>query len=74
MRAEDGQTRSIWLEPDGWSVGVIDQLRVAAEPLLAIRPTAVNLSWAVKRALSALAGVAEEKRAAKAYGVAAEIC
>ena len=23
MRAEDGQTRSIWLEPDGWSVGVL---------------------------------------------------
>jgi methylthioribose-1-phosphate isomerase len=28
MKVDDRHTRSIWLEPDGWSVGVIDQTRL----------------------------------------------
>jgi methylthioribose-1-phosphate isomerase len=28
MKVDGKPTRSIWLEPDGWSVGVIDQTRL----------------------------------------------
>src|SRR5271166_4102983 len=28
MRVNGTQMRSIWLEPDGWSVGIIDQTRL----------------------------------------------
>jgi methylthioribose-1-phosphate isomerase len=120
-------TRSIWLEADGWSVGVIDQLALplelrtatlrslddvvhalahmrvrgapligataaygmalaaradptdaaldrAAAALLAARPTAVNLRWAVERVRRALAAVQAEARAHAAYQLADRIC
>ena len=28
MQVEGKSTRTIWLEPDGWSVGIIDQTRL----------------------------------------------
>src|SRR5579862_4311217 len=101
MKVDGKPTRSIWLEPDGWSVGIVDQtllphrfatarltkldeaahairamqvrgapligaaaaygmalamredasdarLDAAAKTLLATRPTAVNLRWAIE--------------------------
>jgi methylthioribose-1-phosphate isomerase len=120
-------TRSIWLEADGWSIGVIDQLALplelrtaalrsiddvvraitdmrvrgapligataaygmalaaradatdagldrAAARLLATRPTAVNLRWAIERVRRALAVVQLAARADTAYEIAARIC
>jgi methylthioribose-1-phosphate isomerase len=119
--------RSIWVEPDGWSVGIIDQLHLPAElrtatlrsldevadairdmrvrgapligaaaaygvalaaregpgnaaldaaarRLLATRPTAVNLRWAVERMLACLGPLAEDERTAAAYREAEVIC
>lgn len=42
--------------------------------LLASRPTAVNLRWALERFSKALGGVPPEERQQKAYTLAAEIC
>ncbi len=119
--------RSIWLEPDGRTVGVIDQTKLphafetltlahlddaahairsmqvrgapligavaayglalalrldasdealakACEILLATRPTAVNLRWAIERMKSVLAPLGPQARAAAAYQEAARIC
>jgi hypothetical protein len=30
MKVDGKQIRSIWLEPDGWSVGAVDQTAAAA--------------------------------------------
>ena len=49
-------------------------LAESAEMLVAARPTAVNLSWAVNRVMAELAGLAEADRAAAAYALAATIC
>jgi methylthioribose-1-phosphate isomerase len=119
--------RTIWVEPDGWSVGIIDQTRLPhrlattrlgrledvvtairsmqvrgapligaaaaygiclalrADPsgealeraygaLLAARPTAVNLRWALDEMLAAVRNRPREDRVAHAYRRAAEIC
>ena len=49
-------------------------LSAAAGRLVATRPTAVNLRWAVARALDALLPVPEVRRAAAAYELAARVC
>ncbi len=46
----------------------------AGEALLATRPTAVNLRWALARMQRALVQLPLGERAAKAYALAAEIC
>ncbi len=46
----------------------------AAEALLATRPTAVNLCWAVQRMQQALKPLAPERRAAAAFDLAQAIC
>jgi methylthioribose-1-phosphate isomerase len=127
VKVDGVPTRSIWLEADGWSVGVIDQLALpaavrtvtlrsvddvarairemrvrgapligataaygialaaradpsdsaldaAAGQLLATRPTAVNLRWAVQRVRSSLAGLQPGARAEAAYEIATRIC
>ena len=119
--------RAIWLNPDGWSVDIIDQTRLphefivrnlqtvfdaaeaisvmrvrgapligataaygvalalkidasdeglhsAFDELLATRPTASNLRWALERMLSELRTVAPGERVSLAYRLAAEIC
>jgi methylthioribose-1-phosphate isomerase len=123
MEVQGVPTRTIWLEDDGWSVGIIDQLalpgelrtatlrtpievaeaietmRVRGAPLigaaaaygmalaarsdpsdgaleavarrlLATRPTAVNLRWAVDRMWAALRPADPAERAARAYALA----
>ena len=118
--------RTIWLEPDGWSVGVIDQtalphrfvtarlttledvahairtmtirgapligataaygiclalradasdesLERARAALLATRPTAINLKWALDEMAAAVRNRPRSERAAAAYRRAAEI-
>jgi methylthioribose-1-phosphate isomerase len=127
MKVDGRQTRTIWLEGDGWSVGVIDQtklphgfetirlatlddvaraiasmqvrgapligaaaaygvcLALRADPsdealerayamLLATRPTAINLKWALDEMVAAVRNRPREERLAAAYGRAAEIC
>jgi methylthioribose-1-phosphate isomerase len=123
----DGKTmRTIWLEPDGWSVGVIDQtalphrlsivkltsldeaahairamvirgapligataaygmalalhadasdeaLERAYATLLATRPTAINLKWALDEMVAAVRNRPRPERKAAAYKRAAEI-
>jgi len=119
--------RSIWLEPDGWSVGIIDQtalphrlttarlinledaahaisamqirgapligataaygvclalradasdeaLERACATLLATRPTAINLKWALDEMVAVVRNRARDERVAVAYRRAAEIC
>jgi methylthioribose-1-phosphate isomerase len=119
--------RTIWLEPDGWSVGVIDQtalphrlltarlttlaeaahairtmvirgapligataaygmalalredasdeaLERAYAVLLATRPTAINLKWALDEIMAVVRNRPRAERAAAAYRRAAEIC
>jgi methylthioribose-1-phosphate isomerase len=119
--------RSIWLEPDGWSVGVVDQtvlphrlltarlttladaahaisamvirgapligataaygmalalredasdeaLERAYATLLATRPTAINLKWALDEMMAVVRNRPRAERTAAAYRRAAEIC
>jgi len=127
MKINGRQTRSIWLESDGWSVGIIDQTRLphdyatlrlascedaarvistmqtrgapligavaaygmalamrddasdqnlerAHAVLLATRPTAINLKWALDEMIAALRNRSRAERIAAAYRRAAEIC
>jgi len=127
MNVEGKSMRSIWLEPDGWSVGVIDQtalphrfvtarlttlaqaahairamvirgapligataaygmclalredasdesLEAAYATLIAARPTAVNLKWALDEVLAAVRNRPRLERPEAAYRRAAEIC
>jgi len=127
MKAFGKSTRTIWLETDGWSVGIIDQtqlphrfvtvrlatledalraivsMQVRGAPLigataaygiclalredasdaalerayamlLAARPTAINLKWALDEMLAAVRNRPREQRLAHAYGRAGEIC
>jgi methylthioribose-1-phosphate isomerase len=127
VRIDGVATRSIWLDADGWGVGIFDQRRLpwaverlslrtlddaadaiadmatrgapligavaayglalalrvrtddaalddAYRRLLATRPTAVNLRWALDRVLAAVAPLAASERAAAAYGEAGAIC
>ena len=126
MQVDGVPYRSIWLEPDGWRVAIIDQtqlphrfatarlasldeaahaigamlvrgapligvtaaygmaLALRAEPsdagldaaaaqLMAARPTAVNLRWAVERVAGAIRSLAPALRAAAAYRLAGQI-
>lgn len=127
MKVNGKHTRSIWLESDGWSVGIIDQtllphryetlrlasvqdaahaiksmqtrgapligavaaygvalamradasdenLEKAGAALLATRPTAINLKWALDEMRAAVRNRPREERVAAAYRRAAEIC
>ena len=127
MKVDGKATRTIWLEPDGWSVGVIDQtalphryvtarltnlaeaahairvmvirgapligataaygmclalredasdeaLERAYATLLAARPTAINLKWALEEMMAAVRNRPRAERMAAAYRRAAEIC
>jgi len=127
MKINGKATRSIWLEDDGWSVGILDQtllphhvgvlrLTTAAEAghaissmqtrgapligavaaygialalrddvsdenlertyaaLLATRPTAINLKWALDEMMAAVRNQPREERVAAAYRRAKEIC
>jgi methylthioribose-1-phosphate isomerase len=127
MKVDGKAMRSIWLEPDGWSVGVIDQtalphrfatahlatldeaahairamvirgapligataaygiclaLRADASDealdrayatLLATRPTAINLKWALDEMVAVVRNRPRADRTAAAYRRAAEIC
>jgi len=127
MKVDGKPTRTIWLEPDGWSVGVIDQtalphryvtarltnlaeaahairvmvirgapligataaygmclalredasdeaLERAYATLLAARPTAINLKWALEEMMAAVRNRPRAERMAAAYRRAAEIC
>ncbi len=127
MKVDGKAMRSIWVEPDGWSVGVIDQtalphrfatarlttlqdaahairamvirgapligataaygvclalredasdeaLERAYATLIATRPTAINLKWALDEMMAALRNRPRGERAAAAYRRAAEIC
>ena len=126
MKVDGRHLRSIWLEPDGWSVSAIDQRRLphdfviarlttcnsaadairsmlvrgapligataaygmalamradgsdaaldhAYNTLIATRPTAVNLQWALNEMRLALRRLPSSERAAAAYSRAAEI-
>jgi methylthioribose-1-phosphate isomerase len=127
MKVSGKHTRSIWLEPDNWSVGVIDQtilphrfqtvrlttlaeaaqaissMQVRGAPLigaaaaygvclalradasdealerayailLATRPTAINLKWALDEMMAVVRNRPRSERLAAAYRRAAEIC
>jgi len=127
MKVDGKAMRSIWLEPDGWSVGVIDQtalphrfattrlttlqdaahairamvirgapligataaygicLALRGDPsdeslerayatLLATRPTAINLKWALDEMVAAVRNRPRAERTVAAYRRAAEIC
>jgi methylthioribose-1-phosphate isomerase len=127
MKVGGKSMRSIWLEPDGWSVGIIDQtalphrlvtarlttlaqavhairamlirgapligvtaaygicLALRGDPsdealerayaaLLATRPTAINLKWALDEMTAAVRNRPRAERTAAAYRRAAEIC
>jgi methylthioribose-1-phosphate isomerase len=126
MKVDGKHTRTIWVEADGWSVGIIDQtalphrfttvrlatladvaraiatmqvrgapligataaygvalalradasdeaLERACATLLATRPTAVNLKWALDEMVAAVRNRPREERVAAAYRRAAEI-
>ena len=126
MKVGGKSMRTIWLEPDGWSVGVIDQtalphrlvtsrlttlkeaahairamvirgapligataaygmclalredasdeaLERAYATLLAARPTAINLKWALEEMMAAVRNRPRAERTAAAYRRAAEI-
>jgi methylthioribose-1-phosphate isomerase len=127
MKVGGQSMRTIWLEPDGWSVGVIDQTALphrlatarlttlteaahairamvirgapligataaygmalalreeasdeaverAYATLLATRPTAINLKWALDEIMAAVCNRPRAERTAAAYRRAAEIC
>jgi methylthioribose-1-phosphate isomerase len=127
MKVAGKHTRSVWVEPDGWSVGIIDQtvlphrfatlrlttladaahaiksMQVRGAPLigataaygvclalredasddalerayamlLATRPTAINLKWALDEMMAAVRNRPRAERLAAAYRRAAEIC
>jgi methylthioribose-1-phosphate isomerase len=127
MKVDGKAMRTIWLESDGWSVGVIDQtalphrlittrltsldeaahairaMQIRGAPLigataaygiclalrqdasdealdrayaalLATRPTAINLKWALDEMMAAVRNRPRAERSATAYRRAAEIC
>jgi methylthioribose-1-phosphate isomerase len=120
-------TTGVWIEADGWSVGILDQTKLphavqtlrlatltdaahaiasmqtrgapvigavaaygmclalrhdtsdaaldhAYEMLVATRPTAVNLKWALDEIMAAVRNQPRQERVAAAYGRAAAIC
>jgi methylthioribose-1-phosphate isomerase len=127
MKVDGKPMRTIWLEPDGWSVGIIDQtalphrlittrltsldetahairaMLIRGAPLIgataaygiclalrqdasdealdrayailiATRPTAINLKWALDEMMAAVRNRPRTERSAAAYRRAAEIC
>lgn len=127
MKINGKATRSIWLESDGWSAGILDQtllphrvgtlrltscadaahaissmqtrgapligavaaygvalalredasdenLERAYAALLATRPTAINLKWALDEMMAVVRNQPREERVAAAYQRAKEIC
>ena len=127
MKVDGKAMRTIWVEPDGWSIGVIDQtalphrfattrlttldeaaqairsmvirgapligataayaiclalradasdeaLERAYAKLIATRPTAINLKWALDEMMAAVRNQPRAERSAAAYRRAAEIC
>ncbi len=127
MKVGGRHTRSIWIEPDGWSVGIIDQTRLPHEfstlrlaslgdaahairsmqtrgapligaaaayglclalradasdaalddaygTLLATRPTAINLKWALDEMMAVVRNRPRAERVEVAYRRAADIC
>jgi methylthioribose-1-phosphate isomerase len=127
MKVDGKAMRTIWVEPDGWSVGIIDQtalphrfvterltslagmadaivaMRLRGAPLigaaaaygvclalrenasdealerayatlLATRPTAINLKWALDEMMAAIRNRPRAERVEAAYRRAAEIC
>jgi methylthioribose-1-phosphate isomerase len=127
MKVDGKAMRSIWLEPDGWSVGVIDQTALphrlatarlttleeaahairamlirgapligataaygmclalrgdasdeaierAYATLIATRPTAINLRWALDEMMAAVRNRPCSERTAAAYRRAGEVC
>src|SRR5271170_2687622 len=48
MRVNGKATRSIWLEPDGWSVGVIDQTALPHRLLTARLSTLAEAAHAIR--------------------------
>jgi methylthioribose-1-phosphate isomerase len=127
MKVDGKPMRSVWIEADGWTVGIIDQtllphrfaklrlqsledaaqaitsMRVRGAPLigavaayglclalradpsdesleraygtlLATRPTAINLKWALDEMLAAIRNRPRGERVAAAYARAAAIC
>jgi methylthioribose-1-phosphate isomerase len=126
MKVDGKHFRTIWLEPDGWSVGAIDQRKLphefivtrlttcadaahairsmlvrgapligataaygvalamrddksdggiarAYDTLIATRPTAINLKWALEKMRAVLQPLAPSARADAAYAHAADI-
>ena len=126
MKVDGKHFRSIWVEPDGWTIGAIDQRRLphefviakmttcgeaadairtmlvrgapligataaygvalamrddasddaldrACTTLIATRPTAINLKWALDEMRKALAAITPSARASAAYARAGEI-
>ena len=126
MKVDGQPMRTIWVEPDGWSVGIIDQTALphrfvtarlttlddvahairamlvrgapligaaaaygvclamradssdealdrAYATLIATRPTAINLRWALDEIMAAVRNRPREERSAAAYRRAAEI-
>jgi methylthioribose-1-phosphate isomerase len=127
MKVNGVSRRAIWVEDDGWSIGIIDQralphrfvtarlttlaeaahaiaamqvrgapligatasygvclalradasdqaLEHACAVLLATRPTAINLKWALNEMMAAVRNRPREQRVSAAYRRAAEIC
>jgi methylthioribose-1-phosphate isomerase len=127
MKVDGKAMRSIWVEPDGWSIGVIDQTKLphrlattrlttleetahaisamlirgapligataaygiclalrgdasdesldrAYATLMATRPTAVNLKWALDEMVATVRNRSRSERTPAAYKRAAEIC
>jgi methylthioribose-1-phosphate isomerase len=127
MKVDGKPMRTIWVEPDGWSVGIIDQTALphrlttarlttldeaahairamlirgapligataaygvclalrqdssddsldrAYAVLIATRPTAINLKWALDEMMAALRNRPRAERSIAAYRRAAEIC
>src|SRR5258708_27909114 len=67
MKVDGGHFRSIWLEPDGWSVGAIDQRRLPHDFFVARPTTRESAADAIR---SMLVRGAPLIRATAAYGMA----
>src|SRR3954462_10018436 len=67
MKVDGRHFRSIWLEPDGWSVGAIDQRRLPHEFVVARMTNAADAADAIR---SMLVRGAPLIGATAAYGVA----
>ena len=48
MRVDGRHMRTIWVEPDGWSVGIIDQTRLPHELVVLRLQTLADMAHAIK--------------------------